>query len=95
MSSKVVNLGGMVRDVLTVRHTYSAHTSQVPNCTNFTSYQVNSDILSAPIHNTIEDLRMINFSLPTDQIINISVTLTSIMGVHLIFKDMQISKSCY
>ncbi|XP_064391038.1 uncharacterized protein LOC135338866 isoform X3 [Halichondria panicea] len=61
----------------------------VPNCTNFTSYQVTSDIL-APINKTIEDLQMINFSLPTDRIINVSVTLTSITGVRLIFKDMLI-----
>ncbi|XP_064391591.1 uncharacterized protein LOC135339430 isoform X9 [Halichondria panicea] len=43
----------------------------VPNCTNFTSYQVTTDIL----------------------IINISVTLTSITGVRLIFKDMLIKSS--
>ncbi len=49
----------------------------------------------APIDNTIEDPLQINFSLPTDQIINVSVTLTSIMGVSLIFKDMQISKLCF
>ncbi|XP_064391556.1 uncharacterized protein LOC135339430 isoform X3 [Halichondria panicea] len=61
----------------------------VPNCTNFTSYQVTTDIL-VPINKTIEDPQMINFSLPTDQIINISVTLTSITGVRLIFKDMLI-----
>ncbi|XP_064391972.1 uncharacterized protein LOC135339659 isoform X2 [Halichondria panicea] len=61
----------------------------VPNCTNFTSYQVTTDIL-VPINKTIEDPQMINFLLPTDQIINISVTLTSIMGVGLIFKDMLI-----
>ncbi|XP_064391453.1 uncharacterized protein LOC135339303 [Halichondria panicea] len=61
----------------------------VPNCTNFTSYQLTSDIL-APINKTIEDPHMISFSLPTDQIINISVTLTSITGVRLIFKDMLI-----
>ncbi|XP_064391808.1 uncharacterized protein LOC135339586 [Halichondria panicea] len=61
----------------------------VPNCTSFTSYQVNSDI-SEPIHKTIEDPQMISVSLPTDRIINISVTFTSIMGVRLIFKDMLI-----
>ncbi|XP_064391205.1 uncharacterized protein LOC135339015 isoform X3 [Halichondria panicea] len=62
----------------------------VPNCTSFTSYQVISEILSAPIRKTIEDPLMINFSLPTDQRTNICVTLTSIMGVHLIFQNIPI-----
>ncbi|XP_064390944.1 uncharacterized protein LOC135338765 isoform X4 [Halichondria panicea] len=57
----------------------------VPNCTNFTSYQVNTDVLEP-----IRDPQVIYLSLPTDQIINISVTLTSITGVRLIFKDMLI-----
>ena len=90
---KIVHLGGMVRYVLTVE-TFIQHTSQIPNCTSFTSYQVTSDILLAPINKIIENPQMIYFSLPTDRRTNISVTLTSIMGVRLIFKDMLISKSC-
>ncbi len=90
---KIVHLGSMVRYVLTVE-TFIQHTSQIPNCTSFTSYQVTSDMLLAPINKIIENPEMIYFSLPTDRRTNISVTLTSIMGVRLIFKDMLISKSC-
>ncbi len=51
---------------------------------------MNTDI-QEPISGSIADSQMIDFTLPTDISTNITVTLTSIMGVRLIFRTILIS----
>ncbi len=64
---------------------------QVPDCRTFTHYQIDSDALPRPINENIEyPLTMLNFSLPSDIITNVTVTITSLAGVDLIFQNIAI-----
>ena len=67
---------------------------QVPNSTNFTTYQLDS--VSTITNRTFEQLSdntvFITFLLQTDQIINVTVTLVNGFGVKLAF-EYSISKT--
>ncbi|XP_064391266.1 uncharacterized protein LOC135339062 isoform X3 [Halichondria panicea] len=63
----------------------------VPNCRNFTHYQIDSDALPGPITEIIQyPLTVLSFPLPSDIITNVTVTLTALGGVELIFQNIAI-----
>ncbi|XP_064391413.1 uncharacterized protein LOC135339233 isoform X4 [Halichondria panicea] len=66
----------------------------IPSCTRFTRYSVNSDLLTPSISRSITDPLFdgsLSFSLPTDKMIEYSVTLTDENGIDLVFGNISIS----
>ncbi len=70
---------------------------QIPSCTRFTQYHVDSDLLTIPINLPITDPLLfdgsLSFSLPTDKMTEYSVTLTDENRIDLVFENIKISES--
>ena len=65
---------------------------QVPNCTTYTSVQVDLDLL---INKSVTDpqfVGLLTFSLPTDKVTEVTVTFTDINGIDLVFQNIPISE---
>ena len=75
---------------------YTINLLQIPSCTRFTRYRVDSDLLSTPINLPITDPLLfdgsLSFSLPTDKMTEYSVTLTDENGIDLVFENIPISE---
>ena len=66
---------------------------QVPNCTSVTSEQLSAGALITLVNSSIDSPSVsITFLLPTDIMTEVTVTLTDIKEVDLVFENIQISK---
>ncbi len=69
---------------------------QIPNCTRFTRYRVDSDLLTPSINLPITDPLLfdgsLSFFLPTDKMTEYSVTLTDENVIDLVFEKIPISE---
>ncbi len=78
-------------------HTCITNVLQIPSCTRFTRYRVDSDLLTPSIDRSITDPLLfdgsLSFSLPTDKMTEYSVTLTDENGIDLVFENISISES--
>ncbi len=102
VTMKIVTLSGMVCVKQCIILLYCIYNksivcfSQVPNCTNFTSYRVDAEIEFSQepellvIDGIIDNKELINFNVRADIKANVTVTLISERGVPFIYRNISI-----
>ena len=67
---------------------------QVPNSTNFTTYQLDSvlTITNVTFEQPSDDTVSITFTIPTDKVTVVTLTLSAVQGVNLVQFECLISK---